>query len=158
MRNRMGLSFSQSSASFTTGGVTFAGAAVSAALVSTARSGSKGFVSRGSVLEAWSGVVAKAVVFTRAGLRGLVCVAGRAEDRAEDFAGERLRVSAAAGFADGEAGGVSTGVAFLPKLFPAGLAVLALTIAGSLAAGFFRADADRLGRAATSGTGVSPGL
>ena len=52
MRKRMGLSFSQSSASFTTGGVTFAGADVSDALVSTAMSGSKGFVFNDSVLEA----------------------------------------------------------------------------------------------------------
>jgi hypothetical protein len=91
-------------------------------------------------------------------------VAGRAEERAEGFAGERLLVLAAAGVADGSAGAVAggaaagavaTGVAFLRKLFPAGLGVRVLAALGNLAAGFCATEADRLGRAATAGAGVS---
>ena len=157
MRNLMGLSFSQRSASFTTGGVTFAGAGVSAALipgcdvsgavVPTASSGSKRAVFSDAVFGAWSGVWSRSVVFTRAGLRGLVCVAGRAEERGEDCAGGGLLVLAAAG--------VASGVAFLPKLFPTGLGGLARAALGALAAGFFTTVGERLGRAASSDTGFS---
>ncbi|WP_143473966.1 hypothetical protein [Limnohabitans sp. 15K] len=59
------------------------------------------------------------MAFTRAGLRVLVCVSGRAEDRGA----ERLLVLTAAGLSEGVADGFARGIAFLPKLFPAGFGV-----------------------------------
>lgn len=97
------------------------------------------------------------MVFTRAGWRVLVSVAGRAVDRgvdraedfAEDFVGVRLFVLAAAG--------VARGVAFFPKLFLAGLGAWAFAVSGTSATGFFTTEADRLGRAVAvaEATGVA---
>jgi hypothetical protein len=121
MRELMGLPCSQSSASFATGGVTLAAAALSActlfaelvtgALLPLACSLGKVCCASSAVLTAVSGVQGEAAVLACAGLR--VCVGGRAEDRLEERVGWRLLVLAAAGLADG--------VSALSWLFPDGL-------------------------------------
>ena len=106
-------------------------------------------------------------------------MAGRAEERAEGFAGERLFVLAAAGIADGLAGDaavdatgdaavdaagavsggvdreVATGVRVLRKLFPAACGVWTFAFLGNLAVDFFATEADLLADAVTSSTEVS---
>ena len=102
-------------------------------------------------------------------------MAGRAEERAEGFAGERLFVLAATGVADGLAGDaagdaavdaagavsggvdreVATGVRVLRKLFPAACGVWTFAFLGNLAVDFFATEADLLADAVASSTEVS---